>query len=144
MHLLEDALAGQRVEVTADRHVRHAELAGQLVDANAPAAPYLVQDQGAALLREEVLVVIHDRSTSFRGSFGPVGPLAPTISDTSRTPAANLLRTRSDKDIPPANRPADVPYSHGPVLVAPLPVTTRTCHSGNTGSSLVTRIGEIP
>ncbi len=36
VHLLQHALPGQRVEVAADRHVRHAELAGQLVDPDPP------------------------------------------------------------------------------------------------------------
>ncbi len=98
------------------------------------AAPYLVQDQGAPLLREEVLVVVHDRSTSFRvpRACRSTRHRLRHVPHTRCEPAANPL----DKDIPPATGPADVPYSHGPVLVAPLPVTTRTCHSGNTGSPL--------
>ena len=65
VHLLQHALAGQRVQIAADRHVRHAELAGQLVDPHPAAPPDLVEDQGAPLLREEVLVVAHARSGPF-------------------------------------------------------------------------------
>jgi hypothetical protein len=75
VHLLQHALAGERVEVTADRHVRHAELAGQLVDPDTAPAANLVEDQGSPLLREEVLILAHVRS----------GPFASMPSDTPRT-----------------------------------------------------------
>ena len=59
VHLLHHALAGERVEVPAYGHVRDVELAGQLVDPDPAAPPDLVEDQGAPLLREQVLVVGH-------------------------------------------------------------------------------------
>jgi len=65
VHLLQHTLAGQSVEIAPHRHVRHAELPRQLVDAHPAAAPDLVQDQGAPLLREEVLILTHVRSGPF-------------------------------------------------------------------------------
>ena len=99
VHLLHDALPGQRVEVAADRHVGDAELAGQLVDADAAAPPHLVEDQGAPLLREEVLVVAHAALRSLRRR----------LSDTS------VRVTAARADILLVRRSADVPSSHGPV-----------------------------
>ncbi len=72
VHLLQHALPGQRVQVAADRHVRHTELAGQLVDPDPAPAAHLVEDQGASLLREEVRILTHVRS----------GPFAAPPSDT--------------------------------------------------------------
>ncbi|GAA2298340.1 hypothetical protein GCM10010431_16250 [Streptomyces kunmingensis] len=79
VHLLQDALPGQRVEVAADRHVGHAELPGQFVDPDAAAAADLVEDEGAALLCEEVLILAHVPSDPFTRYRLPPGLLCCVI-----------------------------------------------------------------
>lgn len=112
VHLLQNALPGQRVEVAADRHVRHAEPAGQLVDPDPAPPPDLVEDQGAPLLGEQVLILAHVRS----------GPFAAQPSDT-------LPRVHGLGRHPPGHRCADVPSSHAGPRAAP-PVARRV-HDGS-------------
>src|SRR5206468_3494845 len=97
----------------AHRHVRHAELAGQLVHTDPAPAPDLVQNQGAPLLREEVLILAHVRS----GPFASSRPTRP----------AHLLRQGHS----PLSRCADVPSLHG---WAPTTPPTRRAHVTNAPS----------
>ena len=52
MDLRDNALTGQDVQVPADRHVRDAERARELVDADTAAPAYLVQNQRARLVNQ--------------------------------------------------------------------------------------------
>ena len=57
VHLLDDPLPGQRVQVPTDRHIGDIQLPGQFVDPDSAASAHLIEDQGTPLLREQILIL---------------------------------------------------------------------------------------